>query len=82
LQRATDTVLDGRCTGTNWLTLGKGATPQPVVSDDRGTGRAALWRDLSSVTPGSAFDIHFRIIQNGTANVPLQSDCYRFVVRD
>jgi hypothetical protein len=82
LQRAADDVLDGLCTGTNWLTLGKGATPQSVVTDDRGTDRAALWRDANLVSPGTALDIHFRVIENGTANVPLQSDCYRFVVRD
>ena len=82
LQRAVDTVLDGSCTGTNWLTLGQGATPQPIVTDDRGTGRADLWRDLSAVAPGTAFDIHFRVIEADTTNVVLQSDCYRFVVRD
>ena len=82
LQRATDTALDGVCAGTNWLTLGKGATPQPINTDDNGTGRAELWRDLSALAAGSAFDIHFRVIQTGTTNVALQSDCYRFVVRD
>jgi len=82
LQRAVDTVLDGECTGTNWLTLGQGATPQPIVTDDQGTGRADLWRDLSAFAPGTAFDIHFRVIETGTTNVALQSDCYRFVVRD
>lgn len=82
LQRATDTALDGVCSGTNWLTLGKGTTPQSIDTDDNGTGRAALWRDLSSLAAGSAFDIHFRVIQAGTTNVALQSDCYRFVVRD
>ena len=82
LQRATDGVLDGVCTGTNWLTLGKGPTPQSIDADDTGTGRAALWRDVSSIAAGTAFDIHFRVIQNGTTNVPLESDCYRFVVRD
>ena len=82
LQRAVDTTLDGICTGTNWLTLGQGLTPEPIVTDDSGSGRASLWRDLSSLAPGTAFDIHFRVIQNGTTNVPLLSDCYRFVVRD
>ena len=82
LQRAVDTTLDGICTGTNWLTLGQGLTPQPIVTDDSGSGRASLWRDLSSLAPGAAFDIHFRVIQNETTNVPLHSDCYRFVVRD
>jgi hypothetical protein len=82
LQRATDTVLDGTCTGTNWLTLGKGPTPEPIVTDERGTGRAELWRDLSAVPAGTTFDIHFRIIENATAHGALQSDCYRFVVRN
>ena len=82
LQRATDTTLDDVCSGSNWLTLGQGSTPQPIVTDDKGTARAALWRDLSSVAAGSAFDIYFRIIQNGTTNVPLQSACYRFVLRE
>jgi len=82
LQRATDTTLDGVCTGTNWLTLGNGPTPHPIVTDDSGIARAALWRDLSAVAPGTTFDIHFRLIDNGTSHVALQSDCYRFVVRN
>jgi hypothetical protein len=82
LQRATDTVLDGDCSGTNWLTLGLGPTPEPIVTDDTGTGRAALWRDLSALPAGTAFDIHFRIVENATSDIVLQSDCYRFVVRN
>jgi hypothetical protein len=82
LQRATDTTLDGVCTGTNWLTLGEGATPHPIVTDDTGIARAALWRDLSAVAPATTFDIHFRLIDNGTSQVALQSECYRFVVRN
>jgi hypothetical protein len=82
LQRAVDTVLDGECTGTNWLTLGQGATPQPIETDDQGTGRADLWRDLSAFAPGTAFDIYFRLIETGTTNAALQTACYRFVVRD
>lgn len=82
LQRAVDTVLDGTCTGTNWLTLGQGLSAQPILTDDRGTGSADLWRDLSAFAPGSAFDIYFRVIEEETTNVVLQSACYRFVVRD
>jgi hypothetical protein len=82
LQRAVDTTLDLVCTGTSWLTLGQGVTPQPIVTDDTGTGRAALWRDLSAFAPGTAFDIHFRVVVAGTTTVALQSDCDRFVVRD
>lgn len=82
LQRATDLVPDDNCTGTNWLTLGKGPAPEPLLTEDQGTGRAELWRDLSAFAAGSAFDIHFRVIQNGTNPlvVPLQSDCYQFVI--
>jgi hypothetical protein len=84
LQRATDATLDGVCTGTNWLTLGEGSTPHPIVTDDTGTARAALWRDLSAVAPATTFDIYFRVIEIGTSpvHVALQSDCYRFVVRN
>jgi len=82
LQRAVDTILDGACTGSNWLTLGQGPTVHPIVTDDSGTGRADLWRDLSAFAAGTAFDIHFRVVEAGTTNIVLQSDCYRFVVRD
>ena len=82
LQRATDTALDDMCTGSNWLTLGEGLTPMSIHTDNTGTGRAALWRDVSSIAAGTAFDIHFRVIDNSTTNVALQSDCYRFVIRD
>jgi hypothetical protein len=82
LQRAVDTVLDGTCTGTNWLTLGKGLTPEPIVTDASGSGQASLWRDVSAIPPGSAFDIYFRVVPTGTSDVALQSDCYRYIVRN
>ena len=71
VQRATDGTLDGVWTGTNWLTLGEGSTPHPVVTDDTGTARAALWRDLSAVAPGTTFAIYFRVIEKGTSPVPV-----------
>jgi len=82
LQRAVDPVLDDVCTGTNWLTLGKGLTPASIETDGTGTGRADLWRDLSALAPGLAFDIHFRVIENATAHVALETGCHRFVVRE
>jgi hypothetical protein len=83
LQRAVDTALDGVCANTSgWLTLGEGLTPHPIVTDDGGTGQADLWRDLSGFAAGSAFDIDFRIMDNATGAIVLQSGCYRFVVRD
>jgi hypothetical protein len=80
LQRAVDSPRDGVCTGTNWLTMGQGTTPQPILTDDTGTGRAALWRAVPATALGS--DIHFRVIQTGTSNIALQSGCYPLLVRD
>ena len=80
LQRAVDGPRDGVCTGMNWLTMGQGTTPQPILTDDTGTGRAELWRALPpTITPS---DIHFRVIQTGTSRIALQSDCYQLLVRD
>lgn len=80
LQRAVDPLLDGNCTGTAWLTLGKGLVPQAITTDDRGTGREDLFRDLAALPTGSQFDIHFRVIDAVTLAPVLQSDCYRFTV--
>ena len=83
LQRAVDAanVVDGNCTSTSWLTLGKGLTPQSILTDDGGKGSEELWRDLSAVASGTAFDIHFRILDAATMAVVLTSDCYQYVVR-
>jgi len=81
LQRAVDTNLDGNCTSTSWLTLGKGLTPQSILTDDEGKGREDLWRDVSSVPSGSTFDIHFQIVDQDNLAVVLTSDCYQYTVR-
>ncbi len=79
LQRATDTAINDDCTGTNWLTLGRGTAPQVITTDWRGTGRADLFRNLGTTAIGSTFDIHFRVIDASGA-VVLESSCYQFVV--
>jgi len=79
LQRATDANINDDCTGTNWLTLGKGTTPQAITTDWRGTGREDLFRNLGTTAIGSTFDIHFRLIDASGA-VVLESSCYQFVV--
>jgi len=83
LQRAVDpiNVVDGNCTSTAWLTLGKGLTPQSITTDATGTGREQLWRDVSAVASGSSFDIHFRIVDATTMQAVLTSDCYQYFVR-
>lgn len=81
LQRAVDTNLDGNCTSTAWLTLGKGLQPQTITTDERGTGKEELWRDLSALATGATFDIHFRVIDAATFAVVLTSDCYQYTVR-
>lgn len=80
LQRAVDTNIDGNCTSTGWLTLGRGATPQAVVTDDAGTGRAELFRSVAAFPVGSRFDIHFRVVVAGTSTVVLESGCYQFTI--
>jgi hypothetical protein len=80
LQRAVDPA-DGTCTSTSWLTLGKGLTPQSILTDADGTGNEELWRDVSAVATGSKFDIHFRVIDAESMAVVLDSDCYQYVVR-
>lgn len=83
LQRAVDAanVVDGNCTSTSWLTLGKGLTPQSILTDDKGKGSEELWRDISAIASGAAFDIHFRVVDATTMEVVLTSDCYQYVVR-
>lgn len=81
LQRAVDIILDGNCTGTNWLTLGWGLTAHSIFTDNKGDGQEVLWRNLSSIPPGSIFDIHFRVIDAVSMEVVLNSDCYQYTVR-
>jgi hypothetical protein len=81
LQRATDTTVDGDCTGTNWLTLGQGPVPQAITTDGDGNADAALFRDLSAIPVGTEFDIHFRLLDAGTGAVVLRSSCHQFAVR-
>lgn len=80
LQRAVDTTPDDNCTSQGWLTLGMGLMPHAITTDDRGTGREELFRDLAAVATGTLFDIHFRVIEDGTGAVVLTSECYQFVV--
>jgi hypothetical protein len=81
LQRAVDTNVDGNCTSAGWLTLGLGLAPQAIITNNKGSGDEFLWRDISSITTGTHFDIHFRVIDAITSEVVLDSDCYEYVVR-
>lgn len=83
LQRAVDiiNVVDGNCTSTSWLTLGKGLTPQSILTDESGNGSEPLWRSVAALPSGSAFDIHFRVVDAISMAVVLTSDCYKYVVR-
>ena len=85
LQRAVDmiNVIDGNCTSSNWLTLGKGLSlpVQTILTDDSGTGREDLWRSVAALPSGSMFDIHFRVIDAVTMAVVLTSECYQYTVR-
>jgi hypothetical protein len=80
LQRAVDTTLDGMCTSAAWLTLGQGLTPRTITTDEGGSGRELLFRDVSVLRTGAQFDIHFRLVDAGTGVPVLASGCYRFTV--
>jgi len=80
LQRAVDTNVNDDCTGTSWLTLGKGLVPEAIATDETGTGRANLFRNLASIPLGTEFDIHFRVIDATTSADVLESACYQYRV--
>jgi hypothetical protein len=80
LQRAVDSNIDDNCTSTAWLTLGKGLQPQSITTDETGTGREQLFRNVAALPAGSEFDIHFRIIEEVTGSVVLTSQCYQFTI--
>jgi hypothetical protein len=83
LQREVDlSPADGICTGeSGWLTLGKGLTPQAITTDADGTGRESLFRSVAAFPVGQEFDIHFRVVDDGTKSVvALASGCYRFTI--
>jgi len=80
LQRAVDVNVDDNCTGTTWLTLGKGLQPQSITTDATGAGREELFRSVAAFPVGSEFDIHFRVIEEQTSAVVLTSTCYQFTI--
>jgi len=79
LQRAVDTNVDGNCTSTAWLNLGKGLQSQSITTDATGSGREELFRILPPL-PGAEFDIHFQVIEEATSAVVLTSKCYQFTI--
>jgi hypothetical protein len=80
LQRAVDDIVDDNCTSTNWLTLGKGLTPQSITTDANGTGQEELFRSVAAFPVGSEFDIKFRVIHEESGAVVLTSECYQFTI--
>jgi hypothetical protein len=75
LQRAVDPTPNDDCASNGWATLGE------ILTDDTGTGRAALSRDVSMVPTGMEFDIHFQVVDAANPTVAvLESGCYQYVV--
>jgi hypothetical protein len=75
-QRATDTIVDDVCAGTNWTT----PTLGQIATDSRGRGRANLERSLPPALVGMTFDIHFRVI-DAAGTVVLESACHQYTAR-
>jgi hypothetical protein len=80
LQRATDSMVNDVCAGTNWLKLGQGPVPEQITTDETGTVRADMFRSLPAALLDTQFDIQFRVIDAITSAVVLQSACYQFTV--
>jgi hypothetical protein len=72
LERAVDTTVNGSCPESGWAPVGA------ILTDDSGTGRAALTRNVTMVPLGTEFDIHFRVV--GATGVVLKSSCYQYTV--
>ena len=82
LQRAVNPITDSTgCSSNAWLTLGKGLKSATIYTDALGNGQTALWRDVSSITPGTSFHIHFQVIDSASLKTVLMSDCYDYTVR-
>lgn len=82
LQRAVNPVADPTgCSSTAWLTLGEGLQPKSILTDARGNGNANLWRNVTAIARGTAFHIHFRIVDAATLAPVLTSDCFDYTVR-
>ena len=47
LQRATDSIVDDDCQGTNWLTLGRGLEPQAIETNEGRVGRSGVGAPLA-----------------------------------
>jgi hypothetical protein len=80
LERAVDTNVNDDCTGTTWVRLGQGLSPQAITTDETGTARADLFRDLGTLALGMQFDIQFHVIDAVTSAVVLESACYQYTV--
>jgi hypothetical protein len=81
LQRAVNPITDNSCTSTAWLTLGNGLQPQAIHTDPYGNGEANLWRDVTSIPRGTAFRIHFQVVDAVSLTPVLTSSCYEYAVR-
>jgi len=75
LERAVDSgAPDGVCSSTSWLNLGS------VLTDQTGTGSAAVNRLIPAALDGVPFDIHFHVIRHADGLEVLTSGCYLYTV--
>ena len=82
LERAVNPIADTTgCSSTAWLKLGAGLTPLSIHTDAYGNGEAELWRNVSAIAAGTAFHIHFQVVDSVSSTPVLTSDCYNYVVR-
>jgi len=82
LQRATNPIADSTgCSSTAWLTLGNLLQPEAIHTDGHGNGHADLSRAVTAIARGTAFHIHFQVVDSITLTPVLTSTCFDFTVR-
>lgn len=82
LQRAVNPIADSTgCSSTAWLTLGNLLVPEAIHTDGHGNGHANLSRAVTAIARGTAFHIHFQVVDSATLAPVLSSGCFDFTVR-
>ena len=81
LQRAVDPITSTACLSVSWLTLGLGLIPYSITTNNEGNAKTQLWRAVTSIARGTAFYIHFQVVDTESLQVVLVSDCYQYQVR-
>ena len=77
LQYAVEPVLNGDCSGSNWMNAGNGNADFDMESDRTGAIIEELRMNASDLLHGASFDVKFQL-RDHTSEVVLTSDCFPY----